>query len=440
MNGLEADRQPMPVSSAALLTFASQIAQLAAGTITAVLVARLLGPAGKGIVSLVTLTGGLAITFGGLGVPMYHGCVAGKGEFSRAALRINALVCAVLGSLVMALFGALVWSSGTLAVSAVPIVWVIATVPAGLLMKNLAGIFQGEGRFGEYNAVALVMWLVILVVTAALVFSIGGVHAALAAWWLGHVVASTLAWRWTRGGASSRPNVALLRTSLEFGLAVWCVQLIGEANWRFDNYVAAFFGGVEGVGYYSVAVSITNLLFHLPAAIGTGVLPRMATATGADAARLAGVGCRISLWSSAAFALVLALLARPLIRLLFGAAFEPAVVPLLWLLPGIVLYALAHVTTSYFYGQAGRPMLNGLVALISLVVGLVASVLLAPRYGLAGIAAAVSIGRSVAIAVNLWIFTRLSGCRLIDALLPRRSDLAIVLTPLRQLWPQARPV
>lgn len=431
--------RPMATSSAALLNFASQILVLGAGTATAVLVARLLGPAGKGVVSLVMLSAALAVTFGALGVPMYHGCVAGRGDFSRAALRTNAVVYALAGSVLIGLTAVVARSMGILSVSAMQLGWVLAAVPAGLAMRNFAGIFQGEGRFGEYNALTLVMWLVILAGTLGLGLTVGGLEAVLAAWWAGYVVAAGLGWWMLRGGALAPPNKALLRASLEFGLAVWCVQLVGEANLRFDTYVAAFVGGAEGAGYYSVAVSISNLLFYLPAAIGTGTLPRMATETAEEAARLTGVGCRISLWSSAALAVVVALLARPLIRFLFGPAFDPAVVPLLLLLPGIVVYALAHVTTSYFYGQAGRPMLNGLVALISLVVGLAASAILAPRYGLAGVATAVSIGRTVAMTVNLWLFTRLSRCPLSDALLPRPGDLAVMLAPLRRLWPEARP-
>jgi len=295
---------------------------------------------------------------------------------------------------------------------------------------------------------SIAMWSVISVGTLVLGLTIGGVRTALAAWWLGQAIPAALGWWMLRApsGLGDRPrrrrlaiDAALLRASLEFGLAVWFVQLIGEWNMRFDTYVAAFTGGAAGAGYYSVAVSVSNLLFHLPVALGVGILPRMATATAADAARLAGVGCRVSLWSSAALALVVAVLARPLVRLLFGSGFEPAVLPMLILLPGIVVYALAHVTTSYFYGQAGRPMLNGLVALISLVIGLAASVLLAPRYGLAGVAAAVSLGRTVAIAVNIWLFVRLSNCPLIDVLLPRPGDLTMVLAPVRRLWPDAKP-
>ncbi|MBI4516439.1 MAG: oligosaccharide flippase family protein [Deltaproteobacteria bacterium] len=428
------ESKPMAIGHAALLTFAAQIAQLAAGTINGILVARLLGPAGKGVVALVMLSGSLAVTFGGLGVGMYYGCVAGRGQFSRAALRSNAILCAALGTFLMTGLGLSLWCAGVLPVTGAELAWVLAPVPFGLVMRNFAGIFQGEGRFGQYNAVLTAMWLVIPLATLSLGLTMGGVSAALAAWCLGHVVAALLASWLLRGAGVASMDLRLLRSALAFGVAVWSVQLVGETNLRFDNYVAALVGGAEGAGYYSVAVSITNLLFHLPAAIGTGALPHLAMASGEEAARLTGMGCRISLWTSAGFALIAALLARPMIRLLFGAEFEPAVVPLLWLLPGVVAYALAHVTTSYFYGQAGRPMLNGLVALISLVLGLAACAVLAPRFGLAGVAAGVSSGRIIAIAVNLWLFTRLSRCSLAEVLLPRASDLALVLAPLRRLW------
>jgi O-antigen/teichoic acid export membrane protein len=428
---------PMPVSSAALLTLASQIVQLAAALATAVLVARLLGPAGKGVVSLVVLSGALAVTFGGLGVPIYHGCVAGRGEFSRGALRANALVCATPGSVVVGAAGILSWCAGVAPISGSQLAWLLAVVPVGIVLKNVAGIFHGEGRFREYNILPAIMWMTTVGATAAFVLAFGGVGAALAAWWLGHAVAGTLGWWLSR---DERPawNPQLLRASLRFGVLVWFVQLIGEGNLRFDTYVAALVEGAEGAGFYSVAVSITNLLFYVPAAIGTGALPRLASSSVDEAARLAGAGCRISLWSSALLAVAVAVCARPVIHALFGPAFEPAVVPLLLLLPGVVIYAMAHVTTSYFYGQLGRPMLNGLVALVSLLVGIVLSTLLARSYGLAGVAGGVTIGRVVAMGVNLWLFTRLSRCSLADLLLPRPGDAALLLTPFRRLWPETK--
>ncbi|HVN87112.1 MAG TPA: lipid II flippase MurJ [Candidatus Binatia bacterium] len=441
------DAAPMRTGSATLLTLASQIVQLGAGTITAVLVARLFGPSGKGVVSLVMLSTSLGITFGGLGVSMYNGCVAGRGDHTRGALRANSLTCAVLGTAGVTVVVLSLWLGGALSASAGQILWTLAVIPMGLLWRNLAGIFQGQGRFVEFNVLPLVLWAVASVTTAVLGLTLGGVNTALAAWWLAHAATATAAWMMTRdprrmiGSQRTIPliDLALLRTALEFGLAVWCVQLIGESNLRFDTYVAALAGGAAGAGYYSVAASIAALLFHVPVAIGVGVLPRLATATREEAARLAGAGCRISLWSSAALSLVVALLARPLVHLLFGSGFDPAVAPLVTLLPGMAAYALAHVTTSYFYAQLGRPMLNGVVALVSLVIGLVASAVLAPPFGLVGVAAAVSLGRVVAIIVNVWLFTRLSGCPLIDVLLPRPSDLSLMLQPLQRLWPNAKP-
>ena len=68
-------------------------------------------------------------------------------------------------------------------------------------------------------------------------------------------------------------------------------------------------------------------------------------------------------------------------------AFGPAMVPLLVLLPGVVALSGANVVGSYLRG-IGRPGMPSLVSLVALAVNIVANLVLIPRFGIVGAAAA----------------------------------------------------
>ena len=92
--------------------------------------------------------------------------------------------------------------------------------------------------------------------------------------------------------------------------------------------------------------------------------------------------------------LVLAVLAEPLIVLLYGSAFQPSAAVLQLLLPGFVISGVAATLGSYFTGT-GRAriflfLLPGPVAL-----QLLLAWILMPQWGLKGAALAISIGQAV---------------------------------------------
>ena len=45
---------------------------------------------------------------------------------------------------------------------------------------------------------------------------------------------------------------------------------------RTDQLIVQYFHGVEQVGYYSIAVSMSDLVYMLPVVVGTLILPRLA--------------------------------------------------------------------------------------------------------------------------------------------------------------------
>lgn len=210
-------------------------------------------------------------------------------------------------------------------------------------------------------------------------------------------------------------------------------------NYRLDVFLVNYFSGRDAVGLYTLAVALGQMIWLVSRAAATVLLPNVAAlqeAATANANRTAQIS-RIAFGLSLISALGLTLFATPLVPLIFGAAFRPSVTPLLWLLPGIVAFSVANVIASYFAG-IGKPRLNLYVALAGLAVTIVFDLLLIPTLGTAGAAIASTLSYSVSTAVIVWLFVRQSGVPVQQVLVPTREDLALGISLLRSLLQQKK--
>jgi O-antigen/teichoic acid export membrane protein len=123
------------------------------------------------------------------------------------------------------------------------------------------------------------------------------------------------------------------------------------------------------VGLYSVATNVSLIVYQLANTFAGLVVP--AAARDAQRGPLKVLG---ALWGSlavaGALALGLALLARPLLGLVYGHDFRDAAEPLLLILPGAVLFAGSSIVTAGLYA-AGRPFTATLTQVLGAVVTVV---------------------------------------------------------------------
>jgi O-antigen/teichoic acid export membrane protein len=151
----------------------------------------------------------------------------------------------------------------------------------------------------------------------------------------------------------------------------------------------------ETVGYYRGALSIAEFLWLAPTAVQLVLLQRISKRWANDdldgIERQARRATRYVFVLTALLAVGIAALAADFVPLYLGAAFEPSIVPLLLLLPGVVGFALARPTLAVNQGRRSlRPLLvaTGGCALVNLLLNLA----LIPAYGMVGAAVATSIG------------------------------------------------
>ncbi|MFC7197251.1 polysaccharide biosynthesis C-terminal domain-containing protein [Halosimplex aquaticum] len=160
------------------------------------------------------------------------------------------------------------------------------------------------------------------------------------------------------------------------------------------SLVAALAGSSQ-TGYYKAALQLAEFLWFVPVALQTALLHSTSEMwSKGQNSRVTEVASRVTRYSLL-FTLLLVLglwaLADELIPLYYGEEFTSAILPLLFLLPGSLGFAVARPIYSISQGKGDmKPLIlaSGLSALINIVLNLV----LIPKYGMVGAAIATSIG------------------------------------------------
>ena len=378
-----------------------------------VLQARILEPKGAG-------TYGLAI----LGVLLFSRLLSelgnaatkevgehdGVGTTTALALRL-CLVFAPLGVLAAIAVGT--WSVGLdLAVLAA-----VALVP-NLVRQTLSGVLVGLSRIRLWNYLQVAPGILAFVGFIFFVvwpFDLG-VEGAILAWALGHLVTGALSLAITREiwwpHLRSKAPPGMGRNLLRLALAMGAVNVILYVNYRAEFAVLEHFRGKEGdaeVGIYRAAVQVAESLWIITTAMATAIWTTVLHERDDRASSVVVRSCLKALLYTGAAAAALAVLAPIIVPAVFSEDFEKSVTPLFWLLPGIVAYGPVAILTIYLSVRRRRAgdVLIGPILSIVVTVGL--SLILIPRYGPNGAAAAASAGYIVS-ALAFWVmFVRVGG-------------------------------
>ena len=380
------------------ITLITKVGNLSLSIAVAAIIARWLGPEGKGMLALALLVPGMLGLFLSGGINVANVYFAGSKKLDVPALSANSVGFTIL----ITIPGfAIVWgltSVGWLeaVVPGVP-TWIVLLAmlgfPTNLLNGFFSTILQGLQRIEMVNLINLVQRIITLSLTILLVIVwkmslLGALVAVLASWTLSLLV-SCMALRRHGGVLSPKWSYSVLRTTLSFGLRGHIGNVLQFFNYRLDMFIVNFFLGPAGVGIYTVTVRLAELLWYLPNAVGFVIFPKAAASEPEEMNVFTPRVFRITLGLTALGALGLGVIGRPVINFVFSSAFIGAYMPLLVLLPGVVLLGGSKVLTNEIAGR-GYPHYNSLNAALALVVTVVLDLVLIPRYGVLGAALASS--------------------------------------------------
>ncbi len=421
------------------LTLATRGLLFALSLATNLILARMLGPDGRGIYAIAVLVPSIITLLASLGIGpanVYH--------VSRGSLEKRYLVSASLWAALLlggAAYGLLalvmtVKGGGSLIGIKDGFLLVSGTsIPFSLATPFMQGVLQGERRFRDFNAVLLCQYLLLtLLLFLLLLLPVGRLGGAVAAWTVTSIITGVLAMGLVVRGTrlSPRAHWPTVKEMLRFGSLTYLGNLTSFINYRFDLVLVNVFSGAAQVGLYAVGSGLAEVIWFLPNSAAVALAPTASAAPPAESAMIAARVTRAVLAATAASAVLLAAIAPFAIRLFFGAAFESSAQAVWLLLPGIVTFSAWKIMSTYLLG---RSLLKAdlLAAGSAMVATLVLDLLLIPGYGFRGAAVASSIAYSVAMLIDLGWVLRHSRLPVARWLLATPADVGLLLGRLREL-------
>ncbi|MDP3960829.1 MAG: oligosaccharide flippase family protein [Pseudorhodobacter sp.] len=381
-----------------------------------VTVARLLGPEGAGAFAVALLLPTLMGTLLNFGIGSANVYFVASRQVSLeqawAASRDLMVAVALFG---IAMGAALIlMASDTLFPGVAQSVLLLALTiyPFSLMMSIVAGLFQAMQDFRSFN-LAMIAQPALALTGAFTLWASGAFNlvALIGVVSVSHAVGLGLALSLLRRRIPLLDGICAhmpyLRKALGYGVKAHLGNILSFLNYRLDLFLVNLLAGPAAAGLYAVAVRLSEQLWIISQAVSTVIFPRLSAMAGDEAARrrFTPVVARLVLWITLFGAGVLAVIARPLIELLFGTEFLAAEWVMYILLPGIVLLSCARVL-AHDLAARGWVGVNLAIATIAVAINLIGNALLIPKIGISGAAAATSAAYLFMFLMNLEIQRR----------------------------------
>lgn len=385
---------------------------------SAPIIARAIGPAGRGESAAAIAAFAILPIVLGLGIPLEvrrSTAAEGGSEATRSARDLWILATVPSIAIALVLDQTIFVSLGP--AERVTILVGLALTPFSMSWISDIGVLVARRR---YRAILLLRitspLLYILLVIGAVATSTVSVTFVIAANVLGNLVTCFVGWWLVRvsGRGARQPHLLLIRRGLSFAGGA----IADVASGRLPQLLVLPLIGATQSGFFSVAMTIASIPLSLGHAMAASYFTEVAAASDEERPEIKGAAVRSIIWVAAIACIVLAALSPIGVPVLFGPEFEEAVVPSLIGLVGSFGMTVGFVCAMMLAAE-GKGIRMTIAQACSLVASVILLVLLGPALGSVGSAIAVSASFVVATAILL-VYLRVPA----RSLIPRRSDLA----------------
>ncbi len=451
----------MGFTKSVTITFISNLVLFFLSIMTTVLLSRLLGPAGKGVVDVANNFLTFAVLFLGLGLAASNVFFLGKNQNNLRPIIGNNIFLTVLSVFVLIPFyflNARFQFQFLRGVTNLQILMVLIAVPFANFKASMVNVLLGLQDVVEYNRINIIDKVLNLSLLLAFLLYIVSPSSAILATLLGAVLISiweifillkhvekqavateacstdAVAQEKLGAGLSALFSVdwPLMRQMLGYGLKAQIGNIIQRLNYRLDVFIVNYFLPISQVGIYGIAVALGETLWGVSGSIATVIFPIVSASTDKkEMFTFTNQVTRVSFALITLFSLLLAVVSRPLIILWFGSGFASASAALLWLLPGIAIFSVSNILANYLAG-VGLVHKNIYSSLVSGSVTVILDLLLIPRIGINGASIATSFSYIIFTLMTLFFYVQYTKSKLRDVLVLKASDLTLIRQAIRQ--------
>lgn len=414
--------QPPSIASGGFESLVFRIGELVSQVLLVVLTGRLMGPSGRGLYTLASVSVGICQ------VPFGSVWIANAVELARKRATPRELFGV---SIVVALGGGTLTCLVALAIS--PLLgdrwWVLALpsliTPFVLLRAYQEGIWQALGHVRAVNFLRLGRATLPFLFILPPLLADASVRTTIIIWEVAFVVLALTAYVRLRAfiGSPRFPrDRSIYRRVTKYGLTISGFRIVEVLNERNGLLALAAFSSNAAVGVFSIAVAATEVLLLATQALALSTFKRISSDTREESAALSIRTMRHCIMLAAAASVIVIPAAYVAIPWVLGDGYGDVPLILVLLTPNVLCAAAVTPLYSFFQVQIQKPSSMFRVVAWALVANTALNLVLVPEWGARGAAVAASLAGIVAVVVAFRAFAAESNVRIAD-LRPRRADL-----------------
>ena len=412
------------------ITFTTRILNLLIGIVVSIMLARLLGPEGRGIYALAILIPSFAVIFTNWGITSASVYYLGKKKYPPQLVAGNNIVFNTILSvgaiIIMGIILIFFKNSFFTGVPTNAIVLVLLAIPFLKLSSTLNYINLGIHRYFVYNILSLVGVIVQIIIFLILVLTSSfSLLPVIITYLISSFVVFLITFIVLKQHLKKfyyRINKDYLKDTFNYGSKAFLGSIISFFHLRIDQLIINYFLNPIAVGFYAVAVGLTERLWLLAESTSVILFPKISSETDEEAKKnFTPVVCRNILLLTVIGALTLFLLGRWLILLLYSADFLDALLPFQILLLGTISVSGSKILANDIAGR-GKPIINTYINITSLIVNVILNIIFIPRYGISGAAYATTISYTLVFLIRVFIYARISGNKVWDIVFIKMKD------------------
>lgn len=406
----------------------SRFVNLGLTFIIGVLIARLLGPEGKGIMTTALVIPGLVLSFADLGMRQAITFYMGKKIYDdqRIISTVSLLIflTSILGT-ACALAGYLLTGFETRYGWAVILIS-LCVIPSSLALTYSSGVFMAKREISKISLIFIIPTILQLIgVTVLFILRYASVEWLLAINVVSVFITAILVLYYLRKYGSLRPVLIpeLVWVMLKKGLVYAAALFVISLNYRVDIIILEYLTNSTQVGVYSVGVTVADMLWLLPGVINMVNFSHSASSTDSlDYARKTAFLLRIVLWGALAPFVFLFFLSPYVIPWIYGIGFATSGMVVQAILPGVWAMLIFKILNSDLAGR-GRPEAAFWVYLLAAIINIVFNIWWDPLYGAVGAAWASTVSYTFGGLLFGVVYARMSSLSLADLFILRRNDI-----------------
>jgi O-antigen/teichoic acid export membrane protein len=380
--------------------------------ILTILISKLSGPEGLGIFTLVTVNANLSSIFTSFGISSGIGFQASKNDISTRALlkltwlssSIQLMLVLIIEIIVFLISGKfLIWNSS----------WYLFGFAGIILFLTISisekyfALYNGYFQLNKYNLIVTAITGLIVLICSIWLFILKKVpiESILIVFVFANVVQVILLHFFLsyQKKQHNNDNISWKRDLFSYSTIAFFSNCLYFIALRVDYWIIGLFNSKEQLGYYALAVRLSQLIWILPTLLAALILPKVGKIDfkNQDLERLIRLVFSFNVFGG----LILAFSSFYLIPLIFGKEFTRSILPFCLILPGIVLLSLQIILSAYFSGK-GEIKTNLVTSIVLLIVIILLDLLLIPRFGIIGASIASSFAYSISGLFTYFLYCR----------------------------------